>query len=66
VAVLVYRRLLHVVTAFLWPALGGELAPRHAALKGYKLLAWNKDGMAYWTGSDPGIEELRQLQVLLG
>jgi hypothetical protein len=67
VAALVYRRRLHVVTAFLWLALGGsELAPSHAALKGYNLLAWSKDGMAYWVGSDPGIYELRQQQVLLG
>ena len=66
VAALVYRRRLHVVNVFLWPSTDGTCsAPREMARQGYNVVAWTKDGIAYWAISDLNIDELRQLQSQL-
>ena len=66
VAALVYRRRLHVVNVFLWPSPeDSESQPRALTRLGYNILAWHKDGMAYWAISDLNANELRQLQSQL-
>jgi anti-sigma factor RsiW len=63
VAALVYRRRLHVISVFLWPAPNGtDSAPHEMAHRGYNLVAWSKGGIAYWAISDLNMDELRQLQ----
>src|SRR5262249_45270989 len=66
VAALVYRRRLHVINVFLWPAEGlGEDAPRSFVHNGYNVVAWGKAGLAYQAVSDLNADELRQLAALL-
>ena len=66
VAALVYRRRLHVVTVFLWPAGdGADTIPRELAQRGYNMLGWIKAGVTYWAVSDLNIAELRLLQTHL-
>jgi anti-sigma factor RsiW len=66
VAALVYRRRLHVVNVFVWPAAdAADSAPRELVYRGYNLLSWSKGGIAYWAISDLNMGELRQLQAQL-
>jgi anti-sigma factor RsiW len=66
VAALVYRRRLHVVNVFVWPAAdAADNAPRALAVRGYNLLTWSRGGIAYWAISDLNMAELQQLQALL-
>jgi anti-sigma factor RsiW len=66
VAALVYRRRLHVVSVFVWPAADAtDTVAREFTERGYNLVTWRKGGVAYWAISDLGMEELRQLQALL-
>ncbi len=66
VAALVYRRRLHVVSVFLWPAADGSDSPlRELVHRGYNVLAWSKGGIAYWAISDLNRGELRDLQARL-
>ena len=66
VGAVVYKRNLHVVNVFLWPAAAAEpaIGQRHVA-KGYNVLSWSKDGLAYWAISDLNLEDLKKLQSLL-
>lgn len=66
VGALVYRRRLHLVDVFAWPA--GAAPPAAPALlreRGYGLLSWTKNGVAYWAVSDLDPAELRRLADLL-
>lgn len=65
VAALVYRRRLHQITVFTWPAADHAIAPFAARVDGYSLLGWSKGGMTYWAVSDLNEGELRELQSLL-
>ena len=66
VAALVYRRRLHVVNVFVWPAAdAADSTPRARDLRGYNLLTWSRGGIAYWAISDLNMAELQQLQALL-
>ena len=66
VGALVYRRNGHVVTVFMWPVgTTARAAPQSLVQKGYNLLTWSKDGVAFWAVSDLNAGELRQLQSLL-
>jgi anti-sigma factor RsiW len=64
VAALVYRRRLHQISVFIWPA-GGEPAPASTVINGYHVVAWSKAGMSLWAVSDINEAELRELQGLL-
>src|SRR5262249_21201551 len=67
VAALVYRRRLHVITVFLWPAQGeGEDTARTFHHNGYNVLAWSKAGLAYRAVSDLNAQRRRPLTALLG
>ena len=63
VAALVYRRRMHLVNVFMWPAPGeADNAPRASTHLGYNILAWREGGMSYWAVSDLNVSELQQLQ----
>lgn len=66
VAVLVYKRRLHIVTVFVWPSrasMGTQL--RDTGRMGYNALTWSQGGVTYWAVSDLNVGEMRQLQSLL-
>lgn len=66
VGALVYRRRLHLIDVFAWPA--GSTPPAAPALlreRGYGLLSWTKNGVSYWAVSDLDPEELKRLADLL-
>jgi anti-sigma factor RsiW len=66
VVALVYRRRLHTVNVFVWPAAdAGDSAPRSLVRHGYNIMTWSRAGMAYWAISDLNMTELRLLQTLL-
>lgn len=66
VGVIVYHRALHVIDVFAWPAADATDAPPEArSARGFNILAWTRNGVAYWAVSDLNIAELRQLQALL-
>jgi len=66
VAALVYRRRLHVINLFTWPADRGE---GRISRDGYNVVHWTSGGMTYWAVSDvsaPELERLKQLYLQLG
>jgi anti-sigma factor RsiW len=66
VGALVYRRRLHIVNVFMWPAPSLDSVPPMLTIKnGYNLLAWTKSGVTYWAVSDLEARELQRLQSLL-
>ena len=66
VGALVYKRNLHVINVFLWPAAGSaEVAPHLTTRNGYNLLSWSRAGVIYWAASDLNGAELEQLSRLL-
>ena len=62
VAALVYRRRMHIVNVFIWPAANtGDSAPQWNTQQGYNLAHWTESGMNYWVISDAdrgGLEDL--------
>jgi anti-sigma factor RsiW len=58
VAALVFQRSKHVINLFTWPA--GSTATARRSQDGYHVVAWTKDGMAYWAASDLNLQELEQ------
>jgi anti-sigma factor RsiW len=65
VATLVYRRRLHEISVFIWPARAGSSTSGQITINGYNLVAWNRAGMTYWAVSDLNAGELRELESLL-
>lgn len=65
VAALVYRRRLHQISVFVWPADSGTIASYSAKVDGYIVLGWSRAGTSYWAVSDLNEGELRELQALL-
>lgn len=63
VAALVYKRRLHVINLFIWPAKTGPDAT--VSRNGYHLLHWTTAGMTYWAVSDISVDELLNLRNLL-
>ncbi|HUN52414.1 MAG TPA: anti-sigma factor [Candidatus Sulfotelmatobacter sp.] len=64
VAALVYRHGAHVINVFVAAADGGA-ADSSTTRRGYNLLHWTHDNMAYWAVSDADADALRQLHKLL-
>lgn len=60
VAALTYSRRKHTINLFLWPGGKSDSSPRPMSMKGYNLIRWNKNGMAYWAVSDLDARELTQ------
>ena len=66
VATLVYKRRLHVINVFMWPAdVQADSAPRAMGLNGYNAISWTTGGVAHWAISDLNAKELAELQALL-
>ena len=66
VGAIVYRRRLHVVNVFMWPASNAETkVPQFDTVKGYNLVSWSRAGVTYWAVSDLNAGELRQMQSLM-
>jgi len=66
VGAIVYKRHLHTINVFMWPAPdAAPTAPARHIAKGYNALTWSKNGITYWAVSDLNLAELRQLQMLL-
>jgi anti-sigma factor RsiW len=61
VAALVYRRRLHVINLFTWPADRGE---GRLSRDGYNVVHWTSAGMTYWAVSDVSVPELERLRQL--
>ena len=57
VAVLVYKRRLHVIDVYVWPAAAAPNA-QEGAHDGYNLLRWTQDGFVFWAVSDLNSDEL--------
>jgi anti-sigma factor RsiW len=66
VATLVYKRRLHVINVFIWPA-ADSTSPgtTRAAVQGYNTVSWTVGGLTYWAISDLNARELAELQGLL-
>jgi anti-sigma factor RsiW len=63
---LVYRRRLHLIDIFAWPApSGGDQPPTIRSERGYRLVTWSKEGVTYWAVSDLAAEELARFVSLL-
>ncbi len=66
VAVVVYRRRLHVINLFTWPSSTPSDAPISVATRrGYYFVSWSRGGMMYSAVSDVNPEELKQFARLL-
>jgi anti-sigma factor RsiW len=66
VATLVYKRRLHVINVFIWPAAdGASPGPMPTAVQGYNTVSWTAGGLTYWAISDLNARELAELQALL-
>lgn len=62
---IVYRRRLHTVNLFVWPAGGGFMpTDRSARLNGYSLVEWTQGGLRFWAVSDIDLVELQQFRQL--
>jgi anti-sigma factor RsiW len=67
VAALVYRRHLHIVNVFVWPAPdgAGDGEVRVLSRRGYNLAHWTRRGLRFWAVSDLNAEELGDLARLV-
>lgn len=60
VAALVFKRRLHVINLFQWPADGAATPQKVAQEHGYTVIRWTGDGMRYVAISDVNEADLRQ------
>jgi len=66
VAALVYSRRSHIINLFVRPLGGGERAVRPgAALRGYNVVRWSRDGMLFQAVSDLNPQELALFREVL-
>jgi len=66
VAVLVYRRALHVINLYVWPAGANGASPVEAGtLQGYNVLSWKRNGFQFRAVSDLNLAELRDFANLV-
>ncbi|MGE0258703.1 MAG: anti-sigma factor [Alphaproteobacteria bacterium] len=60
VAALVYQRDKHIIDLFVWPARDNPAPPPATAEhRGYNVVHWTQDGMAFWAVSDVELNQLR-------
>lgn len=59
VATLCYRYRQHTIDLFVWPDEAGDAPLRALSAKGYHVLRWRDDGMAYWAVSDVNEPDLK-------
>jgi len=60
VAALVYKRRLHTINVFMWPA-GGEAPPKVDTRQGFHIVHWKRSGMEWWAVSDLAANELAEM-----
>jgi anti-sigma factor RsiW len=66
VAVVVYKRRLHVINVFMWPSsTATDSTASVTSRNGYNLLVWSRNGVTYRAISDLNPAEMRELQRLL-
>lgn len=65
VAAIAYRRRLHVVNLYVWPADQGGDPPADAERLGYHLLSWAAGGFRYLAVTDAAAADLRELRRLV-
>lgn len=63
VAALIYKRRLHVINLYQWPAESAEAAPMQAQRHGYTVIGWAAAGMRYVAVSDVSEGELKQFAL---
>ncbi|MDE2109432.1 MAG: anti-sigma factor, partial [Gammaproteobacteria bacterium] len=66
VAALVYKRRLHTINVFVWPAATPPSLPAGSGSHdGYNVIHWTATGMNFWVVSDLNTEELGEFVRLL-
>jgi anti-sigma factor RsiW len=60
VAALIYRRHLHLINLYQWPADSAAMAPAEEQRHGYTVIRWTAEGMRYLAISDVGAGDLKQ------
>lgn len=61
VSAVVYRRHLHVINLFQWPATHpGDESSEVESHEGFNIVHWAKGGMSYWAVSDLNLAELKE------
>ncbi len=65
VAALIYKRQLHIINLFIWPATGTGGGTQTLTRQGYNMFQWTQAGMTYWAVSDLNTDELRQFVELI-
>lgn len=65
VAALIYRRQKHPINLYIWPAAGKDAGPQTENRRGYHLVRWTTDDMAYWAISDVAENELLRFSGIL-
>lgn len=66
VAALVYRHRKHLINVFLWPATANHgNTPQRLTGRGFHIIQFTHDGMAYWVISDVGMPSLARFAALL-
>jgi anti-sigma factor RsiW len=63
VAALVYRRRMHAINLYQWPADGPDVPQSAAQRHGYTVIGWRQAGMRYLAVSDLNEGELRQFAL---
>ena len=63
-AAIVYRRRLHVINVFVWPATAADRLAADGAHDGYNLAHWTAGGLNYWAVSDIDAGDLRAFRDL--
>jgi len=64
VAALIYRRRLHTINVFVWPATTADRPPGETIRRGYNVIHWTAAGRTCWVISDLKAEELREFAAL--
>jgi anti-sigma factor RsiW len=60
VAAMTYRRRLHVVNLFEWPATRGAAELQVMNINGYSIARWSDRGLQYWAVSDVADADIRE------
>ncbi|MEP9375523.1 anti-sigma factor [Aquabacter sp. CN5-332] len=59
VAAIVLKRRRHTINLFIWAEAGDDIAPRVLQDRGFTLVSWRRDGLAFWSVSDMEAPELK-------
>lgn len=65
VAVLVYRHNKHIINVFILPVTDADYAPQTLSSRGYNMVVWRKNHMAFRAISDLNTNELKALSQLI-